>query len=213
MDAPLSSRRLAHCLIRQLRLKRRSRVLDVGCGNGDLVGVLRRSRIDAYGLFDGSPAAESSESTDVPALQPATLHQSIPFLAQSFDAVVVRATADYDGSLASPEACTATANLLAVLKPGGHFLFCADENDGQMKRHLAQFPGRRKQILLRWGGFVGFVARMIGLAHPGAAALLVTLPEEPISRLEWHRIAREAVGQLAQIDEKGPAGTADAPAA
>jgi SAM-dependent methyltransferase len=197
MTAVFPPRRLAKALVRQLRLTRGSRILHVGCGRGEVVGLLCRARHQAFGLFDGPPR-DPAESSEPPQLQPATLHQSLPFPVHSFDAIIVQQCADYAGSLASPEACTATANLLAALKPGGVLVYCADGEFGQMKRHLAQFPGRGSHVSLGAGGLLYWMLRLIGLARPGLPALKFAIGPEGISRLEWHRIARKAVAALAQ---------------
>lgn len=151
--------------------------------------------MEAYGLFDG-PTPERDDDQDVPEIQPATLHQSIPFLAQSFDAVLVQQNADYDGVLSSPEACTATANLLAALKPGGQFVYCGAGEFAGMKDHLNEFPGQGVLLKLGTGGLLHLLLRLTGLAKPGLPALKYTIPQESITRLEWHRFARDAVASL-----------------
>jgi SAM-dependent methyltransferase len=197
MPAEFPPRRLAKAVVRQLRLSRGSRILHVGCGRGEVVELLRRSRHQAWGLVDGPPQ-ERAEDGEPPQIQPTLLHQSLPFAAQSFDAVLVQQSIDYDGSLATPEACTATANLLAALKPGGTLLYCGEADFGQMKRHLAQFPGKGAHLSLGASGVLYWMLRLCGLARPGLPALKFTIGPEGISRLEWHRIARKAVAHLSQ---------------
>lgn len=216
MPAEFPPRRLAKAIVRQLRLSRGSRILHVGCGRGEVVELLRRSRHQAWGLVDGPPQ-ERAEDSEPPQIQPTLLHQSLPFAAQSFDAVLVQQSVDYDGSLATPEACTATANLLAALKPGGTLVYCGEADFGQMKRHLAQFPGKGSHLNLGASGVLYWMLRLSGLARPGWPALKFTIGPEGISRLEWHRIARKAVAYLNQPAQQASDGlhpvAAEAPAA
>jgi SAM-dependent methyltransferase len=190
-------RRLAKGIVRQLRLSRGSRILHVGCGDGAVVSLLRRSQREAFGLFDGPPQ-QRDEQSEPPQIQPTLLHQSLPFAAQTFDAVIVQQSGDYDGSLATPEACTATANLLAALKPGGTLVYCGHADFGRMKQHLAQFPGKGSHLSLGAGGVLYWTLRLCGLARPGLPALKFTIGPEGITRLEWHRIARKAVANLSR---------------
>lgn len=177
------------------------------------MSLLRRARVEAYGLFDG-PVQETSEDGDVPEVQSATLHQSVPFLAQSFDAVVVQQTANFEMSLASPEACTATANLLATLKPHGVLIYCGSREFAQMKQLLSEFPGKGLHKTLGNGGLLRWMLRLAGLVKPGLPALQFTIPQEPISRLEWHRLARQAVANLAaQQPNDADESVVDSPAA
>lgn len=207
MPAVFPPRRLARAVVRQLRLPRGSHILHVGCGTGDLVHLLGRLKHRAWGVFDGPPQ-ERPEQSEPPQIQPATLHQSLPFAVHSFDAVVIQQCGDFAGSLASPEACTATANLLSALKPGGVLVYCGDADFTQMKQLLAQFPGKGSHMSLGACGLLYWSLRLIGLARPGLPALRFRIGPEGISRLEWHRIARKAVAALNQ-----PAPQAAAPAA
>lgn len=217
MPAEFPPRRLAKGIVRQLRLVRGSRILHVGCGRGEVVDLLRGAGHQAWGLFEGPPQ-ERDEQNDPPQIQPTRLHQSLPFPAQTFDAVLLQQSADYDGSLATPEACTATANLLASLKPGGTLVYCGAADFHQMKQHLAQFPGKGAHMSLGASGLLYWMLRVCGLAGPGLPALKFTIGPEGITRLEWHRIARKAVANLSQpaqaaiSRECGPA-AAETPAA
>ena len=200
MSAEFPARRLAKAIVRQLKLPRCAQVLHVGCGNGEVVGLLRQSNIEAYGLFDGPPRERTSDA-EAPEVQPTIVHQSIPFPAQSFEAVVLQRASSYDGLLSTPEACTATANLLAILKPDGVLIDCGTHDFGAMQQHLDQFPGKGSQLMLGTGGLLHLSLRLCGLAKPGLPALKYVIPHEPISRLEWHRIARQAVAKLSAMEK------------
>ncbi|MCA9077711.1 MAG: hypothetical protein KDA93_21980 [Planctomycetaceae bacterium] len=197
-SAAVPAARLVKDLTRRYRLTSASKLLDIG-GDGHFVDGLRTRGVTAFGLFDGAapprdPYANQPALIEMPQRQPAVLHQGIPFPAQSFECVLLRQTKTYDGSLASPEACTATANLLASLKPGGVLLWCVPVSRDELVSHLSAFPGQPQSVKLGTGGIAGALLRTIGIGrNSGLPAVEYRLPKEPISRLEWHRIARQAV--------------------
>ncbi len=198
MTAPLPAARLVQDITRRYRLQPTSKLLDIG-GDFDVVAGCRARGITAFGLFDGAapprdPYAHQPELIEIPERQPAVLHQGVPFPAHSFDCVLLRETNAYAGSLSSPETCTATANLLASLKPGGVLLWCVPAQRDELANHLSAFPGRPQSITLGTGGFGRMLLRLVGIGRSsGQPAIEYTLPREPISRLKWHRIARQAV--------------------
>lgn len=204
--------RLARAIVRQLRLSRGSRILHVGCGHGEVVRQLRRRRMHAFGVYDGPSPADPADG-EPPELQTATLHQSLPFSAHWFDAIFVQQTLDYTGLLSTPQACTATANLLAALKPHGALVVCQQPCQEAMKQHLVQFPGQGSHLMLGAAGLAYWTLRACGLSRPGLPGLRFTIPHEPISRLEWHRLARKAVATLSSSTSSAADRTADAPAA
>lgn len=197
-SAAVPAARLIKDLIRRYRLTSTSKLLDVGT-DGQIVEGLRDRGVTAFGLYDGAapprdPYANHPELIEMPQRQPAVLHQGIPFPAQSFDCVLLRETDAYEGSLSSPEACTATANLLASLRPGGILLWCVPVSHDELASHLSAFPGQAQSVRLGTGGIAGALLHTIGIGrNSGLPAVEYRLPAEPISRLEWHRIARQAV--------------------
>lgn len=197
-SAAVPAARLVRDLTRRYRLTSTSKLLDIGV-DGHIVDGLRARGVTAFGLFDGAapprdPYANQPALIEMPQRQPAVLHQGTPFPAQSFECVLLRQTKTYDGSLSSPEACTATANLLASLKPGGVLLWCVPVSRDELASHLSAFPGQPQPIKLGTGGMAGALLRTIGIGrNSGLPAVEYRLPKEPISRLEWHRIARQAV--------------------
>ncbi len=177
---------------RLFRLDTSSRVLDIGSPQDQVVLQLRRQGITAFGLFDGSPT--NQESDDIPALQPAILHAGIPFMAQSFDGILLRHSDIYLGPLRTPEACTATANLLACLKPHRSLIVLDRFPLDALQTHLSAFPGEARLISIGRGGVLGALLRTVGLSRSRPmTALQFDIPEQAISRKAWHRLALQAV--------------------
>ncbi|MGD9853709.1 MAG: hypothetical protein AB7U20_02040 [Planctomycetaceae bacterium] len=194
---PLSPARLAIDLVRRYRLQRGSRLLVVDSRPGELVSCLRAHGLTAFGLYDGpapprDPYAKAASDDNAPSIQPAVLHQSLPFVAQSFDGVLLQDSDVYRGLLTGPEACTATANLLASLKPGKPLVYTGSIATAVFRAHLNAFPGTSCEIALCSSGIGGLLRKLLGRGGE-QTAVQFTLPGEAISRLEWHRLARQAV--------------------
>ncbi|MBX3438539.1 MAG: hypothetical protein KF861_13690 [Planctomycetaceae bacterium] len=194
---PLSAVRFTKEVIRRYGLRGAAHVLVVGESPAELVSRLRSAGLMAFGLFDGhstprDPETRAAQTDQAPEIQPAVLHQSVPFLAHSFDCVILGHSSVYGGPLKGPEACTATANLLASLKPGRPLIYHGPLPADAMTRHLSVFPGEARGVILGTGGIGGLFRRLLG-QNNGLPALQFTLPGDAISRLEWHRLARQAV--------------------
>ncbi len=198
MTANPTAARLVQDINRRYQLQSTSKLLDVS-GAGDVVSGFRARGMTAFGIYDGAapprdPYATQPQLIEIPERQPAVLHQGIPFPAHSFDCVLLRETNTYTGSLSSPEACTATANLLASLKPGGVLLWCVPVPRDLLAAHLSAFPGQPQNLTLGTGGIGGALLRLVGIGrNSGQPAVEFRLPKESISRLDWHRMARQAV--------------------
>lgn len=92
-----------------------ARVLDYGCGAGEIVGALRKQNIDAWGcdvFYEGG-----DYSTDIPAALQPFIHRmqsAIPFESASFDLVLSNQVFEH-----VPDMDLALAEISRVLKPGG----------------------------------------------------------------------------------------------
>jgi hypothetical protein len=139
-----------------------------------------------------------------------SLAGGFPFGPHHFDAILVRASRIYSGDLTNPEASIATANLLSSLAPRRKAIFLAAQLSGDapldgwiasLQSHLAPFPGTvdvsryvdgwEKWLSLEW---------LIGRQRDVDLTLVTfTAARKPVSRLEWHQIARQAVmGRMRQ---------------
>jgi SAM-dependent methyltransferase len=183
-------------------LFRARRVLDVGCEDGRLVRFLQAQGRQAAGIDDRAGVDPLlSGVTDV---HHGSLAGGFPFAPHHFDAILVRGSRTYSGDLTNPEASIATANLLSSLRPRRRALFLATELAGDESRdrwieglqtHLAPFPGtvevaRYEDGWEKWLSLEWLIGR-----HREIDLTLVTFTaaRKPVSRLEWHQLARQAV--------------------
>ncbi len=149
-------RRLLRHLVRIGQISIGSKVLDAGCGPGDLTRFLDEMAVDAWG-FDHSPESIAQAASAARHLTYACGRASLamPFPEHSFDVVLARDIPEHRGDLSDHAALRATANLLAMVRPlgcliltsrleprwstqpGGHLETC-------FQQHLECFPGSRR---------------------------------------------------------------------
>ena len=194
--------RFIRSLLQSCHLNSSARVLEVGCGDGRLVALLREKGIAAEGLDDRSHNAAAAKNLHFVALTAPP-----PFSPQSFDLVLFRGSRAHDGALRTPEACTGTANLLSCLKPGGRMILLDPDqpSSGQKPNperirtwhdHLSAFPGEFHVQAYSEGLSRFLTLRFLFQPALDVNILTFTLPAVAITRLEWHRRAREAVTKL-----------------
>jgi SAM-dependent methyltransferase len=203
-------RRVARKLLRGAWGRKARHVLDVGCGNGLLVAYLQGRGCVAAGIDDGAPASNAASAASI--IHRGSIAGGFPFKPQSLDLVLVRSSRTYAGDLNTPEAFTATANLLSSLKPRRRAIFLepATVESGRgpdtariaaLQTHLGCFPGdvdvRDYQdgvgrfLSLEW---------LLGRNRDFALALIVyTAPRTVLSRLKLHQQARETVLRLQSL--------------
>ena len=208
-SAPLPRAVLRHLLFaHQIGLG--SRVLDVGCGHGELVHYLDDLGIEAAGL-DESPdnvtwAKEHEPRSDFQ-LVTTPAEQSLEHIVddEPLDLIVVRHLTTYDGNLFCPSSFQATAKLLQHLRPGGWLTFLVHRNtqrcdDGTahdmpcFARHLSFFPGT-----CRVSHFADCELSTIasdwlhGHRHRGEFLVAsLRVPASPLTAADWKRLATQA---------------------
>lgn len=196
-------RRVVRQLLRTGLFRRCRRVLDVGCGCGEIVAALNRWGVDAHGMDDRP--ADAPLVGDTARLSFGSFSGAFPHPPQHFDLVLVRDVRTYAGDLWSPEALIATANLMSSLRRKGRLVFVVpsdadsvEQRIARLQSHLAAFPGSCDVRLFEDG--VGRFLDMEWLLgrHRTVNLCFVTfrVPREEVSRLKWHQHARAAVLKL-----------------
>ncbi len=216
LGSVVSSNPLPRAVLRHLLLDHQvglgSRVLDVGCGHGELVHHLDNLGIDANGL-DESPdnvdCAKRLEPRSDFQLVTAPAVQSLEHIGndEPLDLIVVRHLTTYDGNLFGASSFQATAKLLQHLRPGGWLVFLVHRDTAERRedtrhdvacfaRHLSSFPGT-----CRVSHFADCELSTIandwlhGHRHHGE--FLVTslrAPQVRMSAAVWQQLATQAAG-------------------
>lgn len=178
-----------------------TRVLEVGCGRGESLALLAIMKIDAYGFDLGAASGQLLAPKSQFAF--GSLSSAMSYPQHHFDAVIVRPMPSFRGELGTAEHYVATANLLSCVKPGGRLLLVEPTvgRDGstaaewieRWNRQLEAFTVEKKTLTYKDGGLM---LALFGWLKKGPRLDLqliqLTIPQQPVSRLEWHRQARAA---------------------
>lgn len=200
---PGLSRRLLRRLVESGRIGVGSRVLDAGCGRGELTRFLDNLSVDAAGI-DESPdriaaAQFAARHLDYTCCRAST---TVPLPERSFDVVLARDLVEHRGDLLSAAALRATAHLLATVRPGGRFVLVGRIESQRSKhpglheptcyqQHLAAFPGTwATEYLADSLSELGTWKRLLGWQPLGAFMIAtLTVPAEARGVREWEEIA------------------------
>ncbi len=201
MRTTMLPRRVIRKLIRGSILQRTRTILDVGCNDGALVATLQSRGKQAAGIDDRTGL--SPLPPDVSDVHHRSIAGGFPFAQHHFDLILLRDAKVYGGDLTAAESFIATANLLSSLKPRrrAHILLPGDDPEAlanvirNWERHLTHFTcevtcapyvdGRERYLSLEW---------LLGRNREIQLTLVtVVTPRKPVSRLEWHQQARQAV--------------------
>jgi SAM-dependent methyltransferase len=183
-----------------------SRVLVAGCGHGELVAFLDEIAYQVDVIDDSSDKISEAQA-HFPQFdfRYARLDESIPAPADEFDLILVQDLCVYRQNLLDLSVRTATANLLACLKPGGDLVFVrkkdgmlgcgAGHQCGCWKRHLACFPGQlelkeyRESFLkqVHWDWLFGT------REHSHYFTVTLQSPTEKLQRTFWRDFARRGL--------------------
>lgn len=201
----LPTRLLKHVLTGHgLRLG--GRVLVAGCGHGELVAFLDGIAYSVDAIDDRMDGIEISRKR-FPRFEfhYARLDEAIPAPLDEFDLILVQDLSVYRDNLMELKTRSATANLLACLKPGGELVFIGKQT-GQAgcrsghqpacwNRHLACFPGQlttrhyRESFFqnARWDWLVG------RREHNDYFTATLQTPSEKLTREFWQEFARSGL--------------------
>lgn len=195
LSKPQLQRLIACC-----RVGRYGSLLDVGCGDGTVVALARKIGLAATGIDDPPHLEHDGEVPKAPQdVCWTSVAADIPFHAQSFDGGIVRGTRALTVEADSPELFIALANIFSCIKPRGHVAFVMSSEATDLveplrwQQRLAGFPVRFSDRTLR--STFREKLSISGLFRPAQpiSVIDVQIPRKPISRLEWHRLACEAV--------------------
>ena len=213
LTAPGIPRRLLRHLVRLGKISIGSKVLDVGCGRGELTRFFDELAIDASGT-DESPERIAAAQSAARHLAYACCRSSIavPFPEQTFDVVLARELPEHRGDLFSQEALRATAHLLATVRPLGCLILMsrlepqwANQPGGHLQtcfeQHLECFPGLRQVSYLvdsfadatTWKWMLGQQPRA------GFITAAMTISQATRTCREWEQIADQAASSHKQI--------------
>ena len=213
LTAPGLPRRLLRHLIRIGKISIGSKVLDAGCGSGELTRFFDELSIEASGI-DDSPERIAAAHSAAGHLAYTCCRSSIvvPFPEQSFDMVLARDLPEHQGDLCSREALRATAHLLATVRPQGTLILMsrlepqwANQPGGHLQtcfqQHLECFPGLRQVSYLvdsltdvtTWKWMLGRQPRA------GYMTAALTVSHSRRSCREWEQIADQAAVGHKQI--------------
>jgi SAM-dependent methyltransferase len=178
-----------------------TRVLEVGCGRGESLALLATKKIDAYGFDLGAASGQLLAPKSQFAF--GSLSSAMSYPQHHFDAVIVRPMPSFRGELATAEHYVATANLLSCVKAGGRMTIVeptagrdgstAAEWLARWNRQLEAFTVERKAAVYRDGGLMNALFGWMKKEPKLDLQLIqITIPQTPVSRLEWHRQARAA---------------------
>ncbi len=206
MTVPGLPRSLLRRVLRMGRISVGSKVLDVGCGRGELTRYLDELLIDASG-FDESAECVAAAQSAAGHLRYVcgSLSSPIPFAGQSLDMVLVRDLPEHRGDLVSRRALRATAHLLAAVRPegclivmsrvegawsnppGGHLPSCYHQ-------HLESFPGLCRMSYLADSVLAATTWNWMAGRQPRAGFIIAQLAVSagPRTCQEWEQIADQA---------------------
>ena len=183
-----------------------SRVLDVGCGQGQLVQFLHELGFDVTGIDESHTAIEDARRAAPQLdLRHGRPDELAPCRQHTFDVVLIRGFSDYREDLFAAQAFQATANLLSCVRPGMLLVFLVKIGCsawGQIAAHsvacyeqqLAAFPGRCETTGWpdsymqpeTWRSFLS------GRRPAGYVATTLKVPSAPLSRDDWLQLAESA---------------------
>jgi SAM-dependent methyltransferase len=183
-----------------------SRVLDVGCGRGQLVQFLYELGFDVTGIDESQSAIEQARRAAPQLdLRHGRADELAPCRQHMFDIVLIRGLANYREDIFTEEAFQATANLLSCVRPGMLLIFLvkigypawgqrAAHSVACYEQHLAAFPGRCETTGWpdsymqpeTWRSFLS------GRRPAGYVTATLKIPPSPLSRDDWLQLADSA---------------------
>lgn len=192
---PPYPRRLLRELLLRNHISLGARILDAGCGRGELVRYLASLGFDPTGLDESESDVELAreQNPDLEFFVGGVPREQFELRTQGYDLIFARDLSAWSDSVFSRQAFRTTSSLLSCLQPRGLFIFlCSTDSDSEPEhdvlcfaRHLAQFPGECR----------------IDRFHSGSEsvqflAATLQLDSQPRATLEWDRLGQKASSVL-----------------
>jgi SAM-dependent methyltransferase len=130
-----------------------SKILDVGCGSGELVLFFNQLGFKATGVDESVSCINQARKLAPNAPFHCTMvDETIPSFDPPYDLAIVRAHEPYVKNLFTAGPLRTTANLLSLVRPGGHLVFVVQQDVSAQSQdpmhardcyvsHLSAFPG------------------------------------------------------------------------
>ena len=199
-------KRLVRHLLRLGEISVGSRVLNAGCGRGELTHFLSELAIEASGFDESAEHIEVARNvagqSDFACCRAAA---NVPFPERHFDAVLARELPEHRANLLDLSALRATAHLLATIRPEGRLIIvhradpaCSNPSDGHhlgcYLRHLEIFPGVPSVSYLIDSLLEAATWKRVLGRQPLAGFVIAvhSVPRETTSGREWEQIADRA---------------------
>jgi len=199
-------RRLLRHLLRIGKISVGSRILDAGCGRGELTRFLSELAIDASGMDESAEriaAAQSAASHLDYACGRAAA--GVPFPERQFHAVLARELPEHRGDLFDFPALRASAHLLATIRPEGRLIILrrvdpawASQPEGHLQtcylRHLESLSGVAAVSYLADSLMDATTWKWMMGRQPRAGFMIAhfTVPVASRTRREWLQLADQA---------------------
>ncbi len=199
-------KRLLRHLLRIGRISIGSRVLDAGCGRGELTRFLSELAIDASGLDESAERiAAAQAAAGHLTFSCGAVAAGVPFPERHFDAVLARDLPEHRGDLFDFPALRATAHLAAAIRPEGRLIIVrrvepmwSSPFPGHLQtcylRHLESFPGVASVSYLADSLLDASTWRWMMGRQPRAGFMIahLALPDFFRTKREWEQIADQA---------------------
>lgn len=170
-------------------------VLDLGA-DGTWTAELAHRGAAIQGIVD----QQSDDLPEVISVESPT--GSIAQEVHSIHRILVRDLSLFENDEVTPETTIALANLLSCLKPRGRMVIPVTDPEGNehalWTERLQGFPGRLTTRVYKTGLFDKLSLLFLFRGKHEIPVLEFTVERKPISRLEWHKLAREVVMQRMQ---------------
>jgi len=187
---------LAAYIVQRYGLRPGDRLLDLGCGRGEMLGAFVQAGLDCHGL-DQSPHAGSC-APGAPVLQADITEDAYPFPDNSFDMVFLKSVIEHVF-----EPGHMLAEVLRVLKPGGRAVVLTPDFSSCVREfyedptHVRAYLVRSMHILLTMSGYADVEAERFCHHERILSSGVFALAAEVCWRvlpLSWARFIAKATG-------------------